>query len=262
VSVSGASRYKYFRKPLVQNLYSFEPILTDPLKEDKIIGKKPLLDESLARTAACTQTLYRESETQTDPYSPPYFFHQRGLSSTVATSTDAKDPDILINNHLICSNGQLPGPKEGTCICRNNERGEKTKEVPSVFDEKILKLHKAFLEGQEQFEFKARERELDDILAMRLASFKENLYAKYAESERRAEEKLAVSHVSHVIDKQGHQDNFLFFSTFFFYQSRNFNIIGHLIHFFQKKGPDETADALLASRKTKLSVLLQREKIH
>jgi hypothetical protein len=207
VSVSGASRYKYFRKPLVQNLYSFEPILTEPSKEDKIVGKRHLLDESFARTAASTQTLYRESETQTEPYSPPYFFRQR-LSSTVATSTDAKDPDILTNNHFICSKGQLSGPKEITCIGRNSERGEKAKELPSISDEKTLKLHKAFLEGQEQLEFKARERELDDILAVRLASFKENLYAKYAESERRAEEKLAVSHVSQVFDEQGHLDIF------------------------------------------------------
>jgi hypothetical protein len=68
-------------------------------------------------------------------------------------------------------------------------------------DRKSIKLQEAFLQGREQLEFKARERELDKLLENRLASFKENLYAKYAESERRAEEKIAVSHRAHIREK-------------------------------------------------------------
>jgi len=186
MSVSGASRYRYFEKPLVQTLHSFKPILTDPTESDHWIIKT-LVNEPFTRTTS-TQTQYRESETQTEPYSPPI---------CVPTAADIAEPEILSLQHLTCANGQLPvGSKEIAWICRNRERRLKAKLLPSISDEKTLKLHKAFLEEQEQFEFQARERELEEQLETRLRAFKEVLYCKYEESERNAEEKIAVRSVA------------------------------------------------------------------
>jgi len=187
MSVSGASRYRYFEKPLVQTLHSFKPILTDPTESDHWIIKT-LVNEPFSRTTS-TQTQYRESETQTEPYSPPIY---------VSTATpDIAEPEILSLQHLTCANGQLPvGSKEIAWICRNRERRLKAKLLPSISDEKTLKLHKAFLEEQEQFEFQARERELEEQLEARLRDFKQDLYCKYEASERNAEEKIDVRSVA------------------------------------------------------------------
>jgi hypothetical protein len=199
-SVSGATRYMFFRKPLVQNLFSFEPIVTDSLKEGErfLVPKHQTDDKAVARKTT-PQTLFRESETQTDPYSPQYFTHRQ--TSSVAISTDDNESETIKLTQLKCTTGQ-GDPKEVSWICRIRERREVTKRLfPVMSDRKSIKLQEAFLQGREQLEFKARERELDKLLENRLASFKENLYAKYAESERRAEEKIAVSHRAHIREK-------------------------------------------------------------
>lgn len=216
VSVSAASRFIFFRKPLVQNLFSFEPILTDP-KVDRLLEQKHQSVDKAVPRKTTPQTLFRESETQTEPYLPQYFTHRQ--TSSVAISTDDKEPETTMQHTCTTRQG---GPTEISWICRIHERRDATKRLfPVMPDRKNIKLQEAFLQGREQLEFKARERELDALLENRFASFKENLYTKYAENERRAEEKLAVSYLANFCDKLMHLDCLLPLSQCSIYLSRN-----------------------------------------
>ena len=176
--VGGASRYKYFEKPLVPNILSFEPVL-DPSNGDRRILNE-LVNEPVTKTIGI-QTQCRESEAQTEPYSP----HYRTPDSLV-------EPEILTLQNLTYGSGLPVGPREIARICRNRERREKEAQLPPITDEEKLKLHKAFLEEQERLEFQFRERELGELLQTRFQTFQKHLYLKYEESERRAEHKIAV----------------------------------------------------------------------
>jgi hypothetical protein len=216
VSVNAASRFIFYRKPLVQNLFSFEPILTDP-KVDRLLVQKPHSVDNAVPRKTSPQTLFRESETQTEPYSPQYFSHRQ--TASVAISTDDKGTETIMQRTSTSRQGD---PKEISWICRIHERREATQRLfPVMPDRKNIKLQEAFLQGREQLEFKARERELDELLENRFAGFKENLYTKYAENERRAEEKLAVSYPANFRDKLMHVDILLPVSQCSFYLTRN-----------------------------------------
>ena len=82
--VQGTNRHKYFKRPLIPVLQSVPPDVVMSIPEEQIIAAKissEELDEPLSRTVEI-QTDYRESGTQTDPFTPDYVI-ERGQTPEV-----------------------------------------------------------------------------------------------------------------------------------------------------------------------------------
>jgi hypothetical protein len=73
-AVSGTNRVKYFKRPVVPFLHSVPPeVMLAPTQDGK---QNPLIAptevEVLAKKTVSVQTMYRDSEAQTDAYTPDY----------------------------------------------------------------------------------------------------------------------------------------------------------------------------------------------
>lgn len=146
-SVSGASRYKYSQRPLVPYLDKVPASILvaptqppEPLEEPRDVG---------------VQTLYRESEAQTDPYSPEFI----------------GDSKILLLKDMKIRGGK----KEIEMIDEARQKHHLMESLPPATDEASLMLRKKLLEAQELRELKLRQKEIDDDHKRRLKRLKEAL---------------------------------------------------------------------------------------
>lgn len=93
------------------------------------------------------QTMYRESEAQTDPYSPEYIL-----------KPGQPIPEIL---HLASQKLQFPiGPKEILIIERARERRAKEASLPPLNDPESIEKRKKILEEMEEEDWKYREEDI------------------------------------------------------------------------------------------------------
>jgi len=118
--------------------------------------------EPLTKTAE-VQTMYRESETQTNPYAPEY------------TVKPGDDPEILMLSGLTFENGLPAGPKEMIIIQHARTKRELDNNMLPFTDEVCFMIRKKMMERQELREFKLREEEIDSKREMRLITLKQAL---------------------------------------------------------------------------------------
>ena len=98
--VAGQGRYKYFRRPIMPRLTAVPPhVLLAPTVVEKAIKKSMEVQEPNAKDAE-VQTMYRESEAQTNPYTPDYTVKQGDL------------PEVLLLKDMTYGNGLPLGRKE------------------------------------------------------------------------------------------------------------------------------------------------------
>jgi hypothetical protein len=149
--VSGQERYKYFKRPIVPLLDSLpaEVILAPTADADPLV---PVPVEVEKPTKECgVQTDYRESQTQTDPYSPPYAFREGN-----------PDPEILLLERLTHAQGLRPVTLlEVQMIEFQRKKHMIESSLPPATDEASLRLRRRILESLELQGFKIREREID-----------------------------------------------------------------------------------------------------
>ena len=130
-------RYKYFQRPLVEHL--------NPLSTNVLIApstKKEELDDGDARVKdAGTQSTYRESEAQTDPYTPAYVV------------PEGTDPEVLMLEHLKFGEGLPAGAREVEKIEQARAKRHLEANLPPATDECSLALRRRLLEWQEMKEF-------------------------------------------------------------------------------------------------------------
>lgn len=161
--VAGTGRFKYFRRPIMPRISAIPPqILLAPTSSDN-----PLIpveeDPEPATKNAEVQTIYRESETQTIPYSPEYILEE------------GADPEILMLRGLTYENGLPAGVKEIEMIEHARQKRELENNMLPFTDEACFYVRKNMMEAQELREFKLREVEVEAQREIRLAKLKRAL---------------------------------------------------------------------------------------
>ncbi|XP_075212832.1 cilia- and flagella-associated protein 91-like [Lycorma delicatula] len=172
--IKGVDRFKYFQKPMMkiptapsfqENFISDFDTYSDTLgyeqqKVDKVQHQKFTFKAfaSLAekKETKFTQTIYRESETQTVPWAPPYV-----VSSTVT-------PEILTLTNLSWGQGLPAGVHEVEIIERARIIRAWNKLIPNVDTPEIEEKKYKCLSDIERNEWMFREQEIQMIHSLRI----------------------------------------------------------------------------------------------
>lgn len=181
-TVTGQLRFKYFKRPVVPFLHSVPAeILLAPVNgEDNVPQTAGNENEAVPahRTVAC-QTVYREGETQTDPFTPDYI-----------TNPGQDDPEILSLAHLTYGQGLPASLDEINMIHRMREKREFEESLPPITDEASFQLRKKLLEERELKEWAIREEEMKQEQDDKLQILIETLKAREEKSEALSEARV------------------------------------------------------------------------
>lgn len=166
--VSGTERYKYFKRPVIPQLDTLpaELILAPTADGDPL--QPPLQEKEPATRTFGMQTDYRESEAQTDPYTPNFIL-----------SKNDPDPELLLLQGLTHDNGLNPVTLlEVQMIELQRKRHAVEASLPPATDEASMKLRRRVLEGLELQAFKMREAEIDRHREAKLETLERLLYER------------------------------------------------------------------------------------
>ena len=176
--VAGSGRYKYFRRPVVPHLQAVAPEIvlarTRAEPPDGHTGGGGRMDEVEAPSATRSvevQTLYRESEAQTDPYSPEYIL-QAG----------APKPEVLLLQHKKFGNGLPVGLREVQIIENARQKRAFEDSLPPMTDEASYEIRRRLMAKQEQLQFRRREEEIQELQDQRLQLLEAALVEKDKEA--------------------------------------------------------------------------------
>ncbi|GMI34912.1 hypothetical protein TeGR_g11538 [Tetraparma gracilis] len=177
--VSGTGRHRYFKQPVVPHLHAVKPEVllaatsgADPLQASVVVDDRPT-------KSAAVQTQYRESEAQTNPYTPQY-----------VVPAGAPDPEVLLLDGLTNEDGLKLGNREVSMIEMSRQKRLLTLSLPPITDEASLELRKRLMEAQEVSEFEAREREFDSMRDKRVAVLRAAIDERDAANEFLAEQRV------------------------------------------------------------------------
>ncbi|KAG6957206.1 hypothetical protein JG687_00010135 [Phytophthora cactorum] len=140
------------------------------------------------------QTVYRDSEAQTDPYTPDY---------TIQKTATGITPEIATLVGLNHGRGQLPiGHAELELIERNRKKRAFESSLPPMTDEASFLLRKAMLEAQETREWAYREAEIDAFHDQRVALLRQALAEREKENAFLSEQRLEALRQRLLHDKE------------------------------------------------------------
>lgn len=154
--VIGTNRMMYMKRPNVPYINDMHARLKLSDHKTQEVKKFESQAERLVQLATPrsrtvgVQTMYRDSETQTDPYTPDYIV------------PDGKsDPEVLSIAHFTHKNGMLPvAMHEVQIINRMREKKDFLATLPEIVDEASMEKRKKMLGVQERKEWKYREAEM------------------------------------------------------------------------------------------------------
>jgi len=126
------------------------------------------------------QTLYRESEAQTDPYSPEYII-----------KPGSSPPEILALATLTYGAGLPVGPAEIEMIERARLKRAWEATLPKVVDKKSYQKRLKMMEAMELQEWKEREEEIERLQNERLKILTQVIRKREEENEKYNNERLA-----------------------------------------------------------------------
>jgi len=177
--VAGAPRYKYFRRPIMPRMSAVPPnILLAPTNDNNPMVPVEEVAELLVKTVE-VQTMYRESEAQTNPYTPDYII------------AEGHDPEVLLIKHMNYTDGTLPlGKKEVEMVEHARRKKDLDSNLPPFTDEASLGLRKRLMEQQELNEFNLREMEIDKRRERRLEELKQALDDREESAELLASQRI------------------------------------------------------------------------
>ncbi|ORX56035.1 hypothetical protein BCR36DRAFT_280994 [Piromyces finnis] len=189
--VTGVNRYKYFRRPIipyVENMGGHIMYAKDKQKEEngnKKEGKDSnsngkISDNHQTHRTIGIQTIYRESEAQTDPYSPEYII-----------KPGSSPPEILALATLTYGAGLPVGTAEIEMIERARLKRAWEATLPKVVDKKTYKKRLKMMEAMELQEWKEREEEIERLQNERLKVLTQVIRKREEENEKYNNEKLA-----------------------------------------------------------------------
>ncbi|KAI8509247.1 Cilia- and flagella-associated protein 91 [Branchiostoma belcheri] len=165
--VSGRNRYQYFRRPIIPFLQQVPPDVllatnkVDPLAppESQQAARPPT---PMTRTVAI-QTDYRDSETQTEPYSPEYVVRPGSA------------PELLTLATLTFGRGLPAGLAEVEMIERARAKRAWEATLPPLNDVSQLDKRRKMMDEQERKEWAIREAEIEKLQEARLEVLKKLL---------------------------------------------------------------------------------------
>jgi hypothetical protein len=176
--VSGQTRYKFFRRPVMPRMNAVPPYVllapvaaVDPLKPVDFVPEPTVKDVEV-------QTMFRESEAQTMPYSPDFVIPAGG------------QPEVLLLKNLTYENGLPLGKQELEMILHARIKKEIENNLPPFTDEASVLLRKRLMEAQDTREFKLRENEIDAKREMRLMELSRALYERDEANEFMASQRI------------------------------------------------------------------------
>ena len=154
--VTGQNRFKYFKRPIMPKINPVPPsVLLAPTigaKDGENINPLEPIEiyqEPVTKTVE-VQTMYRESEAQTNPYTPDY------------SVQDGENPELLLLKDLTYESGLPLNKKDIEMIEFARSKKELENSLPPFTDEASLNFRKRLMEQQEMKEFKLREEEIDN----------------------------------------------------------------------------------------------------
>lgn len=124
------------------------------------------------------QTMYRESEAQTLPYSPDFVIPNGG------------QPEILLLKNISYENGLPVGRQELEMILHARVKREIENNLPPFTDEASVLLRKRLMEAQDTREFKLRENEIDAKREVRLLELSRALHERDENNEFLASQRI------------------------------------------------------------------------
>eukprot|EP00057_Strongylocentrotus_purpuratus_P024224 XP_011678698.1 PREDICTED: protein MAATS1 [Strongylocentrotus purpuratus] len=158
--VGGQNRYKYFRRPIIPFLQQVPPefVMDNSLahmggQSDQVMQERA--PTPLHRTVEI-QTDYRESETQTDPYTPEYVVRP------------GSQPELLTLATLSFGHGLPAGLAEVEMIERARAKREWEATLPPLSDVTQLEKRKRMMDEMERKEWTLREEEIEKLQEARL----------------------------------------------------------------------------------------------
>jgi len=125
-----------------------------------------------------TQSMYRESDTQTDPFTPEYVVRPGSA------------PEVLRLATLAYGQGLPAGLNEVIMIERARAKRDWEKTLPSVIDEDSKAERVRMMEEQDAMEWKWREEEIEEIQAARLRKLEEYFVERDDENVNKVNAKL------------------------------------------------------------------------
>ena len=181
-AVSGGNRFKYFRTPAVPTLRTVPPevlLSVDNIQQNMSAPVVLEAPEPLSKTVA-TQSDYRDSEAQTDPFTPDY----------IAPDPDAPQPELPQLIKLAWGRGLPAGVAEVEMIERARKRRAFEASLPDISED--AETWKNMMEMQQLEEMARREAEIQSLQEQRLAVIRAALGARDEEirfvNEQRMEE--------------------------------------------------------------------------
>mmetsp|Transcript_51622 Transcript_51622/g.102568 ORF Transcript_51622/g.102568 Transcript_51622/m.102568 type:complete len:703 (-) Transcript_51622:87-2195(-) len=159
--VYGSHRYKFFSRPNKQTLNTLPHIVQYAMKatgrlrtsvqpEGMVAGPEP------ASKTVGTQSVYRESDTQTDPYTPEHYV------------VPSQNPEVLTLTHMTYGMGLPATEAELKMIERMRQKRIFQQMLPPPTDEFNLEIRMQLMEAQEFREWADREAHIRHLQEKRL----------------------------------------------------------------------------------------------
>ncbi|KAI8813718.1 solute carrier, TRAMD3 or PAT1-domain-containing protein [Cladochytrium replicatum] len=186
VHVAGMNRYKYFRRPMIpyiptlggQVVYARKPPY---MQVSQKVVERPA--DPPTKTVA-VQTVYRESQAQTDPYSPEYVL-------PIETETGMQlTPELLALATLSHGAGLPVGVAELEIIERARAKRAWEESLPKVVDRASFEKRLRMMEEMELLEWQEREEEICRLQEARLALLAKIVQQREVENEKMNNERI------------------------------------------------------------------------
>ena len=178
--VSGAARYKYFRRPIIPFMNPQPPeVLFAPVEADQgsALEMPQPAPEPLTKDVEC-QSMYRDSMAQTNPYTPDH---------VVPTGTN---PEVLTLTALTFGAGLPAGLNEVKMIERARAKREFEATLPPMTDEVSLSLRRTMMSEQEMRDWNVREEHIKEVHEEKLGIFDAQLRERMEAREKGWDERI------------------------------------------------------------------------
>ncbi|XP_008144861.1 cilia- and flagella-associated protein 91 [Eptesicus fuscus] len=214
--VTGKNRYKYFERPFLPFFQQMPPnvALESTKLETYTFPPSSSKHQPIpSKYTVGTQTDYRDSEAQTDPYSPEYVVCQDSI------------PELLTLATLTWGRGLPAGQAEVEMIERAREKRAWEATLPTLSDTAQFEKRRRMMNAMERKEWAFREQEIEKLQEIRLEVLKEllrkrlqknnemtmkHLNAQWSNLQEAKEAKLAKirrAHVSAIRKLMGKREN-------------------------------------------------------
>mmetsp|Transcript_39109 Transcript_39109/g.103026 ORF Transcript_39109/g.103026 Transcript_39109/m.103026 type:complete len:594 (-) Transcript_39109:297-2078(-) len=174
-------RHKYFRRPIIPFMNAQPPeVLFAPVESSDQASALEMPQpepEPLTKEAGC-QSMYREAEAQTNPYTPDHI---------VPAGTN---PEVLTLTALTFGAGLPAGLNEVKMIERARAKREFEASLPPMTDEVSLDLRRKMMGEQELRDWNVREEQIKEVHEEKLAVFDADLRERAEEREKHWDERI------------------------------------------------------------------------